>query len=152
MKDTVKVRPVRPYEKVKLRRLKKQRRNAVNSRNARIILLAVGQRRNRDSAAMVGCSAQWVRQIIHRFNDDGINGITWYPWFQTRSPRTFAMELREQIAEVALSSPLALIGMKQWSLPKLRRYLIEQRSEERRVGKECRFGGSRENVQQRWKV
>jgi len=127
MKDTVKVRPVRPYEKVKLRRLKKQRRNAVNSRNARIILLAVGQRRNRDIAAMVGCSAQWVRQIIHRFNDDGINGITWYPWFQTRSPRTFAMELREQIAEVALSSPLALIGMKQWSLPKLRRYLIEQK-------------------------
>ncbi len=127
MKDTVKVRPVRPYEKVKLRRLKKQRRNAVNSRNARIILLAVGQRRNRDSAAMVGCSAQWVRQIIHRFNDDGIDGITWYPWFQTRSPRTFAMELREQIAEVALSSPIALIGMKQWSLPKLRRYLIEQK-------------------------
>src|SRR5438105_3818501 len=127
MKDTVKVRPVRPYEKVKLRRLKKQRRNAVNSRNARIILLAVGQRRNRDIAAMVGCSAQWVRQIMHRFNDDGIDGITWYPWFQTRSPRTFAMELREQIAEVALSSPLALIGMKQWSLPKLRRYLIEQK-------------------------
>src|SRR5437588_1978101 len=127
MKDTVKVRPVRPYEKVKLRRLKKQRRNAVNSRNARIILLAVSQRRNRDIAAMVGCSAQWVRQIMHRFNDDGIDGITWYPWFQTRSPRTFAMELRAQIAEVALSSPLALIGMKQWSLPKLRRYLIEQK-------------------------
>src|SRR5437879_10314067 len=127
MKDTVKVRPVRPYEKVKLRRLKKQRRNAVNSRNARIILLAVGQRRNRDIAAMVGCSAQWVRQIMHRFNDDGIDGITWYPWFQTRSPRTFAMELREQIAEVALSSPLALIGMKQWSLPKLPRYINEQK-------------------------
>jgi len=54
MKDTVKVRRVRPYEKVKLRRLKRQRRNAVNSRNARIILLAVGPCRNRAIGRMVG--------------------------------------------------------------------------------------------------
>jgi transposase len=127
MKDTVKVRPLRPYEKTKLRRLKKQRRNTVNSRNARIIMLAVGHHCNGVIATLVGCSTVWVRQIIHRFNDDGIDGITWYPWFQTRSPRTFTVELREQIAEIALSSPIALIGMKQWSLPKLRRYLIEQK-------------------------
>jgi transposase len=127
MKDTVKVRPLRPYEKTKLRRVKRQRRNTVNSRNARIILLAVGQQRKRRVAELAGCSVQWVRQIVHRFNDHGIDGITWYPWFQTRSPRTFTVELREQIAEIALSSPIALIGMKQWSLPKLRQYLIEQK-------------------------
>jgi transposase len=127
MKDIVTVRPLRPYEKVKLRRLKKQRRNTVNSRNSRIVLLAAGHRRNRVIAEMAGCSVQWVRQVIHRFNDHGIDGITWYPWFQTRSPRTFTVELREQIAEIALSSPISLIGMKQWSLPKLRQYLIEQK-------------------------
>src|SRR3989442_15340159 len=81
MKDTVKVRPLRPYEKSKLRRLKRQKRNTVNSRNARIIMLAVGHRPNRVVAEMVGCSIQWVRQILHRFNDHGIDGITWYPWF-----------------------------------------------------------------------
>jgi Homeodomain-like domain-containing protein len=80
MKDIIRVRPLRPYEKSKLRRLKRQRRNAVNSRNARMILLAVGGCPNRAIADMVGCSAQWVRQILHRFNDDGIDGITWYPW------------------------------------------------------------------------
>jgi transposase len=127
MKDTVNVRPLRPYEKIKLRRLKKQRRNTVNSRNARIIMIAVGHRRNRVIAEIAGCSVQWVRQIIHRFNDYGIDGITWYPWFQTRSPRTFTVDVREQIAEIALSSPISLIGMKQWSLPKLRQYLIEQK-------------------------
>lgn len=126
MKDRVKVRPLRPYEKTKLRRLKKQRRNAVNSRNARIILIAVGPQRNRVIAEMTGCSVQWVRQVIHRFNNNGIEGISWYPWFQTRSPRTFTVDVREQITEIALSSPIALIGMKQWSLPKLRHYLIEQ--------------------------
>jgi Homeodomain-like domain len=76
MKDIVRVRPLRPYEKVKLRRLKRLRRNAVNSRNARMILLAVGGRSNRAIAEMVGCSVQWVRQILHRFNDDDIDGIT----------------------------------------------------------------------------
>lgn len=127
MKDIVKVRPLRAHEKIKLRRLKRQRRNTVNSRNARIIMLAVGHRRNRVVAEMAGCSAQWVRQIIHRFNDSGIDGITWYPWFQVRSARVFTSDLCEQIAEIALSSPIALIGMTQWSLPKLRQYLIEQR-------------------------
>lgn len=127
MKDIVKVRPLRPYEKSKLRRLKRLRRNAVNSRNARMILLAVGGRRNRDIAELVGCSAQWVRQILHRFNEDGIDGITWYPWFQMRAARVFTADVCEHIAEIALSSPIALIGMTQWSVPKLRQYLIEQK-------------------------
>lgn len=127
MKDIVKVRPLRPYEKSKLRRLKRLRRNAVNSRNARIVMLSVGHVRNQVIADMVGCSVQWVRQIIHRFNDHGIDGITWFPWFQIRSARVFTADICEEIAGIALSSPIALIGMSQWSVPKLRQYLIEQK-------------------------
>ena len=77
MKDTIRVRRIRPYEKVKLRRLKRQRRNTVNSSHARIILLAVGHCRNRLIADMVGCSVQWVRQIIHRCNDLGV-ALMWH--------------------------------------------------------------------------
>ena len=127
MKDIVSVGPLRPFEKIKLRRLKRQRRNAVNSRNARIVMLSVGHQRNAVIAQMVGCSATWVRHIIHQFNDNGIDGITWYPWFQTRSARVFTADVREQIVEIALSSSIALIGMNQWSVPKLRQYLIEQK-------------------------
>jgi len=127
MTDKVKVRTLRPYEKVKLQRLKKQKCNAVNSRHARIILLSVGGAANRDIAKLADCSARWVREVIHRFNAHGIDGITWYPWFQVRSERTFTVEIRERIAEVALCSPIALIGMTQWSLSKLRLYLIEQK-------------------------
>ena len=127
MKDIVRVRSLRPYEKVKLRRLKRQRRNAVNSRNARIVMLSVGNQKNAVIADMVGCSATWVRQILHRFNDAGIDGITWYPWFQVRSARVFTADICEQIADIALSSPIALIGMSQWSVPKLRQYLVEQK-------------------------
>jgi transposase len=90
-------------------------------------MLSCGNQRNREIAAMVGCTPTWVRQVIQRFNEDGIAGICWYPWFHERSPRTFTIEICDQIAEIALSSPVALIGMKQWSLPKLRQYLIEQK-------------------------
>jgi DNA-binding Lrp family transcriptional regulator len=90
-----------------------------------MILLAAGYRPNRLVAEVVGCSVQWVRQIIRRFNDLGIDGITWYPWFQVRAARVFTSDICEHIAEIALSSPIVLIT--QWSLAKLRQYLIEQK-------------------------
>ena len=126
--DTVKVRPLRPHEQKKLHRLKRQRSNAVNHRHARILLLSRGGCRNRDIAALVDYSPQWVRTIIHRFNAKGLAGITWYPWMHasTKAGR-FAADVLEQIADIALSSPKALIGMTRWSLTKLRDYLVEQK-------------------------
>jgi transposase len=125
--NKVVVRPLRPYEKKKLLRMKRQRCNAVNRLHARVIFLSRGGLGSRAISQRVECSPQWVRIIIHRFNADGIDGIAWYAYWQVRdTPRKFAVDLREQIGEVALSSPQALIGMNQWSLPKLRAYLVEQ--------------------------
>jgi transposase len=108
--------------------MKHQRCNAVNCRHALVILLARGGLSNRAIAGRVDCSSQWVRTLIHRFNAGGIDGISWYPYAQVRgTPRKFTAPIREQIAEIALSSPKSLIGMNQWSLPKLRDYLVEQR-------------------------
>jgi len=108
--------------------MKRQLSNQVNSRHARIILLSTGGVGNRDIADRVDCSPQWVRQIIHRFNADGIDGITWYPFYQGGGgqPRKFAAQIVERIVEAALSPPKPRIGMTEWSLPKLRAYLIEQ--------------------------
>lgn len=125
--DTIIVRPLRPYEKKRLLRMKRQRANTVNSLHARVVLLSRGRVANRDIAVRVGYSPQWVRRVIHRFNDHGLDGITWYPWFQVRSERVFTVDICERIAEIALCSPMALIGMSQWSVPKLRLYLIEQK-------------------------
>src|SRR5262245_11123290 len=119
--DAVRIRPLRPCEQKKLHRLKRQRTNAVNSRHARIVLLSRGGLCNRDIAARAGCSPQWVRRVIHRFNAHGLDGITWYPYFHaSATPRRFTADVLEQVAEVALSSPKALIGMTRWSLTKLR--------------------------------
>lgn len=125
--DKVRVRTVAPSERRKLHRLKRQKANQVNCSHARIILLSSGGVANRDIAQHVDRSPQWVRQIIHRFNAGGLAAIEWYPYWQTSGPRKFFSDVVEQIAEVALSSPKALIGMNQWSLSKLREYLIGQK-------------------------
>lgn len=126
--DKVRVRPLRPYEKKKLHRLKRQKANAVNSRNARVVLLSRGGVRNRAIARLCGCSPQWVRVLIHRFNAGGIDAISWHPWMCGQGkPTRFKADILQEIAEAALSSPVALIGMTRWSLSKLRDYLVEQR-------------------------
>ena len=126
--DKVRVRTVAPPERRKLHRLKRQLTNQVNSTRARIILFSSGNVCNREIARLVGRTPQWVRQIIHRFNHGGLAAIEWYPYWQVRdTPRKFLADVVEQIAEVALSSPKALIGMTQWSLSKLREYLISQK-------------------------
>lgn len=126
--DRVAARRLRPWEGRTLHRMKRQLSNAVNSRHARIILLSRGGGCNREIAQRVGCSPQWVRAIIHRFNDGGIDAITWYPyWCACGGPSKFFADVVEQIAEVALAPPKQLIGMSVWSLPKLRQYLIEQK-------------------------
>ena len=126
--DKIRVRTVAPPERRKLHRLKRQLTNQVNSIRARIILLSSGGIGNREIARLVDRTPQCVRKIIHRFNGGGLAAIEWYPYWQTRgTPRKFLADMVEQIAEVALSSPKALIGMTQWSLSKLREYLTSQR-------------------------
>lgn len=125
--DTVRSRTVAPPERRKLHRMKRQLTNQVNCSHARIILLSSGGVGNREIGRRVDRSPQWVRRIIHRFNVGGVGAVEWYPYWQTRGgARKFFADLVEQIAEVALSSPKVLIGMNQWSLSKLREYMVGQ--------------------------
>ena len=126
--DKVAARKLRAWEGQKLKRMKRQLANTVNSRHARIILLSRGGFKNREVAKRCGCTPTWVRTIIHRFNAGGIDAITWYPYYCCRAgPTKFLADVVEQVCEVALSPPKELIGMTVWSLPKLREYLIAQR-------------------------
>jgi transposase len=126
--DTVVARTLRPWEGKKLKHMKRQKTNAVNAQHARVIRLSRGGVTNRQIAERVGYSPGWVRQLIHRFNDGGIDAIRWYSYYcAPGGPRTFMAHVIEQIVQVALSSPVALIGMSVWSLPKLRAYLIQQK-------------------------
>jgi transposase len=126
--NKVTARKLRPWEGKKLKRMKRQLTNAVNSKHARMILLSRGGLTNRQIAQQCDCSPTWVRQIIHRFNQAGIDAIMWYPYYcGCAGPRKFLSGIVEQLCEVALSPPRELIGMSVWSLPKLREYLIAQK-------------------------
>jgi transposase len=126
--DTVKARTLRPYERRKLKSMKQQLTNAVNRLHATIILSSRRGDTNALIAEQCDCSPAWVRQIIHRFNDGGINSITWYPYYcGPTEPKKFGVEIVEQICEIALSPPKQLIGMSVWSLAKLRQYLTDQK-------------------------
>jgi len=125
--NQVVARKLKPWEGQKLKRMKRQFTSAVHSLHARIILLSRGGCTNREIAERCGCTATWVRKIIHRFNQGGIGAITWYPYYcGCAGPRKYLADMVEQICEVALSPPKELIGMSVWSLPKLREYLIAQ--------------------------
>lgn len=126
--DKVVARKLRPWEGKALHAMKRQLSNAVNSLHARIILLSRGGVGNGEIATRCDCSPTWVRVIIHRFNDGGVDAVTWYRYYCHRAgPRKFMDDVTEQIAQVALSPPRELIGLSVWSLSKLRDYLVEQK-------------------------
>lgn len=125
--NQVRVRTISPWERKKIHRMKRQRFNSVNIKHARVILLSSGRVCNQEIARRVGCTIQWVRKLIHRFNGDGLSGVQWSPSSHGHGPTKFDDEIVGKIADVALSSPKELIGLTQWSLRKLRDYLVSQR-------------------------
>jgi len=126
--DKVVARKLKASESQELRRMKRQLTNAVNSRHAGIILLSGGGYANARIAERCGCTPTWVRKIIHRFNQGGVEAIFWYPYYCGRDgPLKFFADVVEQICEVALCPAKRLIGMSVWSLEKLRQYLVEQK-------------------------
>jgi hypothetical protein len=126
--DNVVARKLKPWEAHKLKRMKRQLSNAVNCHHARMMLLSRGGWANQQIAERCGCTARWVRRIIHQFNRGGIDAITWYPYYCTQAgPRKIFSAVVEQICEVAISPPKRLIGMSVWSPEKLRAYLVAQK-------------------------
>ena len=125
--NKVKARTLKPWEKHKLKHMKRQKTNSVNCLHVGIVLLSRGGLNNSKIASCCGCTSTWVRQIIHRFNRGGIDAIRWFPYYCARAgPRKFFADVVEQICEVALSPPKRLIGMSVWSLEKLREYFDQR--------------------------
>ncbi len=107
--------------------MKRARGNAVKAKRAGVILLSAEGWSTREIAQGVGYTVQWVRKIIHRFNEGGLKAIDWDPGAGKRArARKFSARVIQRIVDTALSPPQQLIGMTPWSLAKLRQYLIEQ--------------------------
>lgn len=68
-----------------------------------------------------------MRVLIHRFNAGGVAALSWHSRMAPGKPSRFTADVLQDIAEAAVSSPVALTGLTRWSLSKLRGYLIEQK-------------------------
>ena len=125
--DRIRVRRLAPPERRRLRSMERAKGNAVKAKRARVILLSAKGRSTREIAEAVGYTVQWVRKVIHRFNEGGLKAIDWDPGAGKRGRRRkLSARVIQRIVDTALSPPQQLIGMTQWSLAKLRQYLIEQ--------------------------
>lgn len=92
-----------------------------------LVVLMSGQGRSAAQIATVTHSTEdWVREIIHAFNDSGMDALR--PRWSGGRPRTITDEQRRGIVDVAKTRPQLLKEpYTRWSLVKLRDYLIRKR-------------------------
>lgn len=91
-----------------------------------IVLLSAQGHRVQEVSREVDLHPINVRKWIHRFNEEGIDGLR--SGKSPGRPPVFSNDQRESIVEVAASDPRQIgLNFSQWSLQRLRKYLIQNK-------------------------
>lgn len=91
-----------------------------------IVLLSAQGHRVQEVSREVDLHPINVRKWIHRFNEDGIDGLR--SGKSPGRPPVFSDEQREAIVEIAAADPRQVgLNFSQWSLQRLRKYLIQNK-------------------------
>ncbi len=91
-----------------------------------IVLLSAQGHRVQEVSREVDLHPINVRKWIHRFNEEGIDGLR--SGKSPGRPPVFSSEQREAIVDVAAADPRQLgMNFSQWSLQRLRKYLIQNK-------------------------
>lgn len=95
-------------------------------RRAQVILMSAQSYRVIEIAEATYMNPEYVRNLIRRFNDEGMDLIKEKP--RSGRPVIFDEERKAEIIEIAMSPP-GLLGQpfSRWSLEKLRVYLMKTR-------------------------
>jgi len=112
------VRNLRVFEGKKLEDILRRGRNVISARRAQVVLLSAQGQKVPAIAKGVYLSEQYVRQIIERFNRDGLGSLA--PRYGGGRPPEITPEQKAEIVELALMPP-GILGLPftQWSLSKL---------------------------------
>jgi transposase len=115
------VRPVTMTEGRRLQRIGRTATDPVRLRRAIVVLMSAQGQSVPDIAHLLDCSAEYVRGVIHAFNESGFAALD--PKWRGR-PRTISEQVRREICLVARCCPRDLgLAFSTWSLTKLAEYL-----------------------------
>lgn len=118
------VRELDPEQAQRLVKITRTTRDRVRLRRAEVVLASVQGRSAGEIAMMFAASENYVREVIHAFNQQGFAALD--PKWSGGRPRKFGPAARDQICRIARSSPSGLgQPFTTWSLSKLVDYLHE---------------------------
>ena len=118
------VRPVSMTEGQRLQRIGRTARDPVRLRRAIVVLMSAQGQPVPDIAHLLDCSQEYVRGVIHAFNDIGFKALD--PKWSGGRPRTISEQARRQIQLIARCRPGDLgLAFSAWSLTKLAEYVVD---------------------------
>jgi transposase len=116
------VRPVTMTEGRRLQRIGRTAKDPVKLRRAIVVLMSAQGQSAPDIAHLLDCSPEYVRGVIHAFNESGFAALD--PKWSGGRPTTIGEQARRQICLIARCCPRDLgLAFSTWSLAKLAEYL-----------------------------
>ena len=116
------VRPATMAEGQRLQRIGRTAKDPVKLRRAIVVLMSAQGQSAPDIAHLLDCSQEYVRGVIHDFNDIGFRALD--PKWSGGRPRTISEPVRRRICLIARCCPRDLgLAFSTWSLTKLAAYL-----------------------------
>lgn len=97
------VRDLTNEEGNRLKRYMRKGKDLVTINRAHVVLASALRMKVPEISERYHYSKKWVRHIIHRFNDKGMEAI--FPHYAGGRPPTFTEEQKTKIVEIALSRP-----------------------------------------------
>jgi transposase len=116
------VRPVTMTEGRRLQRIGRTAKDPVKLRRAIVVLMSAQGQSVPDIAHLLDCSPEYVRGVIHAFNQTGFAALD--PKWSGGRPKTISEQVRRQICLIARCCPRDLgLAFSTWSLTKLAEHL-----------------------------
>ncbi|MHA6623741.1 IS630 family transposase [Pseudonocardia sp. DLS-67] len=125
-RPSVFVRPLSMDEGRKLQRITRTATNPVRMRRAIVVLMSAQGQTVRDITSLLQVSDDYVRDVIHAFNERGFDALDPKP--SGGRPKRIGDQLRTWICRIARTSPAdwGITAFSTWSLAKLRDHLLAE--------------------------
>ena len=125
-RPSVFVRPLSMDEGGKPARITRTAKNPVRMRRAIVVLMSAQGQTVRDITSLLQVSDDYVRDVIHAFNERGFDALDPKP--SGGRPKKIGEQIRAWICAIARTSPAdwGITAFSTWSLAKLREHLLAE--------------------------